>query len=645
MLRSPDIELPRLMGPPRSRGSTIPSQRVGEFSRNASNPPSPTLASDSSQHPPNDSVLDVEPTEDRQYAYSDAGSRADTPTHGVKRDLTRFQVLMIAFNATLGVGLYWRSGQILELGGVVAVLVAFVSISILAWAVMQCISELLGRWPVPGALSVFVSNFVDYELGIAVGIMYWLTYSVSFSALIATSAGEIRFWIRNEAFDVIVTYIAIPLILIVLNCLPVKYYGRIEVVFGILKLSFLFTIIVAMIVLASLPSSQEATDYNWSDTNAWDTDASPDRAPAFLMAISTAIFAFVGVEIVAACALEAKPPNSNTYSGDMAQASVMGSRPGFLVVYFSLIVGVVYTVSGLLTTFSVPRDACGLPRLSWLDPDEWSPYCTGSEDVEYLVPSSVFVLAAKLHDSPGLASALNFFLVFTALSSALTNLYIASRALYGLATHLHRSDDKFLDILSFFGVTNHEGVPIRAVMLSAILFIWVPFLRLAGYNQTAGSDEDTSLGPAGIFSFIEILTEIGSVGVVIVWACECVAFLSYYYYLKKHDEYLKMADNNYVDRKDHTKYPYRSHLQPIVGGLAFVGCVFALTVLGSASLYHEFHVKAFLSQFLAVFVFGILWAFLKVYRRGRLAMYHMGVDSSEQSFGRTLGRLSSLVNE
>ncbi|KAI3338070.1 hypothetical protein F4824DRAFT_499849 [Ustulina deusta] len=108
---------------------------------------------------------------------------------------------------------------------------------------------MLGRWPVPGALSVFVSNFVDYELGIAVGIMYWLTYSVSFAALIATAAGEIRFWIRNEALDVIVIYVAIPIILTLVNCSPVMYYGQCEVVFGILKFSFLFTIIIVMIIL------------------------------------------------------------------------------------------------------------------------------------------------------------------------------------------------------------------------------------------------------------------------------------------------------------------------------------------------------------------------------------------------------------
>jgi yeast amino acid transporter len=82
-------------------------------------------------------------------------------------------VQCIAINAVLGTGLYWRGGQILELGGPLAVLLAFFIDGVIAWAVMQCITEMLCIWPVPGALQLYVSEFVDPELGIAVGIAYW----------------------------------------------------------------------------------------------------------------------------------------------------------------------------------------------------------------------------------------------------------------------------------------------------------------------------------------------------------------------------------------------------------------------------------------------------------------------------------------
>ena len=157
---------------------------------------------------------------------------------------------MIAVNATLGTGLYWRGGQILELGGPLSVLLSFLLPGMLAWAVMQCITELLCIWPIPGAMQLYVSEFVDVELGIAVGVAYWFvnprhrrekngatftldprfTYSVSFSALVATSAAEIHYWINgNKAFDGGVVYFLIPLILICVNSLRVDVSRRAQV--------------------------------------------------------------------------------------------------------------------------------------------------------------------------------------------------------------------------------------------------------------------------------------------------------------------------------------------------------------------------------------------------------------------------------
>ena len=80
---------------------------------------------------------------------------------------------MITVNAVLGTGLYWRGGQILELGGPLVVLLAFLIVGAVAAAVMQCITEMLCIWPVPGALPLYVSEFVDPDIGIAVGIAYW----------------------------------------------------------------------------------------------------------------------------------------------------------------------------------------------------------------------------------------------------------------------------------------------------------------------------------------------------------------------------------------------------------------------------------------------------------------------------------------
>lgn len=80
---------------------------------------------------------------------------------------------MITISGVLGVGLYVRGGTILRLGGPLAVLLSFVLLGALAWGVMQCIAEMLCIWPISGALQVYVSKFVDPELGTVVGVAYW----------------------------------------------------------------------------------------------------------------------------------------------------------------------------------------------------------------------------------------------------------------------------------------------------------------------------------------------------------------------------------------------------------------------------------------------------------------------------------------
>lgn len=132
---------------------------------------------------------------------------------------------MLTINGTLGTGLYWRGGQILELGGPLAVLLSFLLVGVLAWAVMQCITEILCIWPIPGALSMYVSEFVDMDLGIAVGMTYWFTYAVSFSALVATSAAELVFWPvvdDSKSFQGLVIYFAIPVCLILVNAFKIS---------------------------------------------------------------------------------------------------------------------------------------------------------------------------------------------------------------------------------------------------------------------------------------------------------------------------------------------------------------------------------------------------------------------------------------
>ncbi|PCH02419.1 Amino acid/polyamine transporter I [Penicillium occitanis (nom. inval.)] len=510
-------------------------------------------------------------------------------------------VPMLTINGTLGTGLYWRGGQILELGGPLAVLLSFLLVGLLAWAVMQCITEMLCIWPIPGALSMYVSEFVDLELGIAVGITYWFTYSVSFSALVATSAAELVFWPvvdDSKSFQGLVIYFAIPVFLIVVNYFSIGIYRHVELYTGILKILFLVVIFVFLIILKFMVNTE-----NWSLVLVFDHNAAPNWATAFIMSISIATFAYVGVEIVAASALEVQWPRrvkTDLSSSSRSNDTLIGNTVKFSAIWISVMATLAYTLTSVLATLEISWDDCQLPRLSWVTSTQCSspsPIANSTETGIGEKTSSVFVAIASRSQIPHLGDIFNLFLVFTCLSCASTNLYVASRALFGLTSRLDDGPHQpwYLRAMAYFGKTDNHSVPRRAMIFSAFAFWWVPFLQLR-----AGTGTDNPIG-----MFVEILAEMGSTGILIVWACNCLAFIRYYHCISTHRETLERESISLVRRwstKHPTDYPYRGSGQPFLAYAALTGCIFVLVVANSAALWGGFYVMPFLSSYLIVVV-------------------------------------------
>lgn len=211
------------------------------------------------------------------------------------------------------------------------------------------------------------------------------------------------------------------------------------------------------------------------------------------MSLSISAFAYVGVEIVAASALEAKWPKTKRQGGP-AQASspetLIGGTVKFSAIYLSVLVGVAYTLSGMLVALNIEKEDCALPRLSWVN--QTRP-CPATET------SSAFVVIAGRSGVFRLDHVFNVFLIFTALTCANTNLYVASRSLFGLTSRLDGGAGQswVLRALAWFGRTNNRKVPLRAMVFSALAFWWVPFLQISG-----GTSTSTPIGMVRRFSLL-----------------------------------------------------------------------------------------------------------------------------------------------
>ncbi|KAH0362565.1 hypothetical protein KCU65_g7960, partial [Aureobasidium melanogenum] len=542
------------------------------------------------------------------------------------RKLRGIHIFMITISGILGVGLYVRSGEILRLGGPAAVLSSFAILGFIAWAVMQCIAEMLCIWPVPGALVEFVRTFVDDELGIVVGLAYWFTYSINLSALITATAIEAELFKPKSQVTAVVLLVIMPGILFAINSLGVALYGLAEVIGGAFKIAFCVVILAMMIAInVGAGPKDPIGSRNFEQTVETNNDVAKGWAGAFFMSLSIAAFQFIGVEIPAATALEARM-SSQSPSNDQVSSQGPGT---------SYITAVIYFVSGLLVCLD----------LEWKDPNlpiTWTARSTKPD----IASNSAFVIAAEKSGIPGLGEAMTVFLIFTALTAANTALYVSSRTLFSLTRSLLLEDPKwYIRILANCGTTNSRGVPLTALCVSCC-FLWLPFLYLIhGKNEGEGEP---------VADLLDVLAQMGSVSCIMVWACECYAFIRFLGYLRDHRDYLDHDEHTPLLRrfsKDSGRYPYRSTGQPLTAYLALTACLIILVVANGATLWNTadssstFAAK-FSAAYLAPICFILLWMALKVNRsRGGRIIWKQKNFSDYKEFILAVKKLNRLRDQ
>ena len=168
------------------------------------------------------------------------------------------------------------------------------------------------------------------------------------------------------------------------------------------------------------------------------------------MCLPIAAFAFVGVEITAATAVEA---SADTRSETIPFAPLKGPATKL-----PLFVGGVYILAALAMALNIDSSSPNLPPQSWI---MTNPNVTKTSN-----SSSAFVQAAEAAQIPYLPSIVSAFIVITAFTTANTLLYVASRTLYGLA------DANKDSMIGWFGITTERHhVPVRALFASAFFSV------------------------------------------------------------------------------------------------------------------------------------------------------------------------------
>lgn len=280
----------------------------------------------------------------------------------------------------------------------------------------------------------------------------------------------IQYWVKREKVNPGV-FIAVFLVVIVLiNYIGVKYFGEIEFWLSSIKVIVIIGLILLSLILVCGGGPDPATGFTyWKNPGAFHEYILEGAAGRFLAVWSTfttAVFAYLGTELVGVTVGEAANPRK------------VIPRAIKLTFYRILLF---YVVLVFLLGMLIPYNSKEL-----LDANKKSNSASAS-------PFVAAIKVSGIHTLPAILNACILVFVFSAANS---DLYIASRTLYGLA-HEGKAP-------AFFKRTDKRGIPIYALGLS-VAFCLLAFLGVNTASYTVFGYFVNLVTMFGLLTWISIL--------------------------------------------------------------------------------------------------------------------------------------------
>ena len=347
--------------------------------------------------------------------------------HTVQRALEQRHISMIAIGGTIGTGLFLGMGEALNKGGPVGLVLGYLVMGLVVYAMTVALGEMVTMFPVSGSFTHYPCRFVDPALGFAVGWNYWYSMTIAVPSEVIASAIVVEYWKAPVNKAVWVT------LFIVLGCainfLGVRWYGETEFAFAAVKVVAVVILIIVGIVidLGGTPTHDRIGLRHIINPGPFNQlhgiPGATGRFLAFWTVFLQASYSYMGTEMVAITAGEAANPRKTVPKAI--------ERVFYRILVFYL--GSTITV-GLLVPSTSPELLGG----------------TGDAS------SSPFVIAIKSAGITVLPDLINVVILVSAISAASSKLYGGSRVLFGL------SKDGMAPRI--FSKCNGSGLPIWALM-------------------------------------------------------------------------------------------------------------------------------------------------------------------------------------
>uniref|UniRef100_L2FYU1 Dicarboxylic amino acid permease n=1 Tax=Colletotrichum fructicola (strain Nara gc5) TaxID=1213859 RepID=L2FYU1_COLFN len=365
----------------------------------------------------------------------------------LERGLKARHITMIAIGGAIGTGLIIGTGKALAQAGPGSVFISYTLVGFIVFLVMAGLGEMAAWLPISSGFTGYASRFCDPSLGFALGWTYWFKYIIVTPNQLTAAALVIQYWVDRDRVNPGV-FIAIFLVVIIcINYFGIKFFGEFEFWLSSFKVIVIVAIILfSLILVCGGGPNGEATGFRyWKDPGAFKEYIDTGDAGRFLgfwSCMVNATFAYLGTELVGVTVAEAQNPRKTV------------PRAIKLTFYRILFF---YCLSVLLIGMLVPYNS---PELAFANKQS-----TGAS-------ASPFVVAAQVAGVKVVPHIINACICVFVFSASNSDLYIASRTLYGLASEGSAP--------AIFKRTDKRGVPIFGyfVNLTTIfgLLTWISIL-------------------------------------------------------------------------------------------------------------------------------------------------------------------------
>ncbi|KAI4599982.1 hypothetical protein KJ359_001083 [Pestalotiopsis sp. 9143b] len=389
----------------------------------------------------------------------------------LQRGLKARHITMIAIGGAIGTGLIIGTGKALAQAGPGSVFISYTLVGFIVFLVMAALGEMAAWLPMSAGFTGYATRFCDPSLGFALGYCYWFKYIIVTPNQLTAFALVMQYWVARDVVNPGVWIAIILVVIIVINYFGIRFFGEFEFWLSSFKVITICGIIILTLVLAlgGGPDHDRKGFRYWQDPGAFKpyiTTGNTGKFLGFWSTMVTATFAFLGTELVGVTVGEAQNPRKTI-------------PRAIRLTFFRILI--FYVLSVLLIGMCVPYN---------------SPELVFANSATANAAASPFVVAVKIAGINALDHILNACILVFVFSACNSDLYIASRTLYGLA-----SDG---DAPAIFRRTNKDGVPLYALGLSSC-FCLLAFMNVSDDSKTVFSYFVNLTTIFGLLTWISIL--------------------------------------------------------------------------------------------------------------------------------------------